>query len=191
MKKIILHGGKAVSREPVEEGMIKSNEGTVEKETGTVEGSVWIGIGLIICLLALRFDLGSFHQPGPGFVALLSGLFICGIGWAMVIAGYVEAPPGQGVRNRSSLPIGAWRRLIYTMALLLGYVILIDPVGFILTTFLLMFGLFFTRKKSKLCLEPLLLNCDRAGELFSVRSVASLPAPSGAVPMVVEGYEYT
>lgn len=120
----------------------------MEKETGTVEGFVWIGIGLIICLLALQFDLGSFHQPGPGFVALLSGLFIAGIGLAMVIARAMsKRRPDKGSGTDHPFRIGAWRRLIYTMALLLGYVILIEPVGFILTTFLLMFGLFFDYEK--------------------------------------------
>ena len=116
----------------------------LEKETGTVEGVVWIGIGTIICVLALRFDLGSFHQPGPGFVALFTGLFIAGMGLAMIIARAM-------LKRRSDRESGidypfrieAWRRLVYTMGLLLAYVILFDAVGFILTTFLLMFGLFF------------------------------------------------
>lgn len=120
----------------------------VEKETGTVEGIVWIGIGLIISALALQFDLGSFHQPGPGFVALLSGLFIAGVGLAMVIARAAsKRRPDKGSQADQPFRSSAWSRLIYTTALLLAYVILIEPVGFILTTFLLMFGLFFDYQK--------------------------------------------
>jgi putative tricarboxylic transport membrane protein len=116
----------------------------LEKETGTVEGVVWIGIGCIICILSLRFDLGSFHQPGPGFVALLAGLFIAAVGLAMIIARAMSkrrADTASGIDH--PFRVEAWRRLVYTMALLLAYVILIEPVGFMLTTFLLMFGLFF------------------------------------------------
>ncbi len=120
----------------------------VEKETGTVEGIVWIGIGFIICVLALQFDLGSFHQPGPGFVALLSGLFIASMGLAMIIARAMsKRRPQSGTAADHAFRIGAWQRLVYTLALLLAYVILIEPVGFILTTFLLMFGLFFDVEK--------------------------------------------
>ena len=120
----------------------------VEKETGTAEGIVWIGIGFIICVLALQFDLGSFHQPGPGFVALLSGLFIAGIGLAMIIARTTsKRSMDKGSGASQFFRINAWPRLFYTAALLLAYVILIEPVGFILTTFLLMFGLFLDLKR--------------------------------------------
>lgn len=120
----------------------------LEKETGTVEGIVWIGIGFIICILALQFDLGSFHQPGPGFVALLTGLFIAVMGLAMILARVMsKRRPDKASGTDHTFQIEAWPRLVYTMALLLAYVILIDPVGFILTTFLLMFGLFFDHQK--------------------------------------------
>jgi putative tricarboxylic transport membrane protein len=120
----------------------------LEKETGTVEGFVWIGIGFIICILALQFDLGTFHQPGPGFVALLTGLFIAAMGLAMVVARAMsKRRPDKASGGDHPFQIEAWRRLVYTMVLLLAYVILIEPVGFILTTFLLMFGLFFDYRK--------------------------------------------
>lgn len=120
----------------------------LEKETGTLEGIFWIGIGIIICILALQFNLGSFHEPGPGFVAFLSGLFISGMGLAMIIARAVsKRRPGGAAGAGHPFRIGSWPRLIYTMGLLLAYIILIEPVGFILSTFLLMFGLFFDKEK--------------------------------------------
>jgi len=131
----------------VSKAMVEKETGT-GTETGTVEGIVWIGIGFIICLLALRFDLGSFHQPGPGFVALLSGLFIAAMGLAMIIARTMSKRRRQMAPGTDhAFRIGAWPRLIYTVALLLAYVILIEPVGFILTTSLLMFALFFDLEK--------------------------------------------
>jgi putative tricarboxylic transport membrane protein len=120
----------------------------IEKETGTVEGVVWIGIGFIICILSLQFDLGSFHAPGPGFVAVLSGLFVSAIGLAMIIARAAsKRGPSDTSKQEHPFRIGSWRRLVYTMALLLAYIILFEPVGFVITTFLLMFGLFFDFEK--------------------------------------------
>jgi putative tricarboxylic transport membrane protein len=121
----------------------------IEKETGTAEGAVWIGIGVIIGILALRLDLGSFHAPGPGFVAFLTGLFIFGIGCAMIIARFVSKHrPEEASGDDHPFRTAAWSRLLYTMALLVAYAVLIDPLGFILSTFLLMFGLFFNWKKA-------------------------------------------
>jgi len=119
----------------------------VERETGTVEGVVWIGVGFIICVLALRFDLGSFYQPGPGFVALFTGIFVGAIGLAMIVARSLSKHRAQPLGTAQRFRIGAWQRLVYTLVLLLAYVVLIEPVGFVLTTFLLMFGLFVDLQK--------------------------------------------
>ncbi len=114
-----------------------------EKETGIREGFVGIGIGAIICILALQFDFGSFHAPGPGFVPVLTGLFVSLIGLAMILARAVSKHrTDEPSRTDHPFRIGSWPRLIYTMVLLLAYIVLIEPVGFVITTFLLMFGLF-------------------------------------------------
>jgi hypothetical protein len=109
-----------------------------------VEGIFWIGIGLFICILAWKSDLGSFVEPGPGFVAFLSGLFISCVGLVMIVSKAVTK------NQRDQLPdaghtfgIIPWPRLVYTMALLLAYAVLIDPLGYLLATFFSMFGLFF------------------------------------------------
>ena len=118
------------------------------KETGTREGIVWIGTGILIGILALRLDLGSFHAPGPGFVAFLTALFIAGMGVAMIIARAISKHRrGEASGADHPFRVDSWRRLLYTLGLLLAYLIFLEPVGFILTTFLLMFGLFFDYDK--------------------------------------------
>jgi len=120
----------------------------IEKETKPLEGFVWIGLGVILCILALQFDFGTFHAPGPGFVPVLTGLFISAMGLAMITARALSKHQSSGALGADHpFRIGSWRRLIYTMGLLLAYIILIEPVGFLLTTFLLMFGLFFDPQK--------------------------------------------
>lgn len=120
----------------------------LEKKTGVREGTVWVGIGIVMCILALKYDIGSFHGPGPGFVPLLAGLFISAMGVAMTISGVLSKHrPREGTGTGYSFRIGPWPRLVYTMGLLLIYIVLIEPVGFILMTFFLMFGLFFDGTK--------------------------------------------
>lgn len=118
------------------------------KEIRTLEGICWIGIGIIICILALQFDLGSFHEPGPGFVAFLSGLFLSGIGLVMTISRAVSKNrPGQVPDADHTFQIISWPRLTYTTGLLLGYTLLIETLGYILATFLLMWGMFYDWEK--------------------------------------------
>jgi putative tricarboxylic transport membrane protein len=118
------------------------------KEIKKVEGISWIGIGCVICIQASTFRLGSFHEPAPGFVAFLAGLFLCGIGIAMVLSKSFSKrqgndPPGSAPVFRS-IP---WRRFTYTITLLFVYILLFDALGYILATFLLMSGLFYDWQK--------------------------------------------
>ena len=106
------------------------------------EGFLWTGIGLFICLLAWRTDFGSFQEPGPGFVSFFSGLLIGGIGLVMILA-KARATPSPG--DPSGIPLSPrnWRNFIFTVALLLGYALLLDRLGYIITTFAMMWAFFY------------------------------------------------
>ncbi len=109
---------------------------------GKTEGFFWAVIGAFICLLAWKTHLGSFREPGPGFVAFLSGLFIAGVGLIMILTETREKlSPGEP--SHLSFSVGSWLQLTFTMALLSGYAILLDILGYGLTTFLVMWGFFY------------------------------------------------
>ncbi len=116
-----------------------------EKETEMSEGIFWIVIGGIICVLASQYGLGSFRAPAPGFVAFLSGILIGAVGAVMILSRAIStgrakvATLGAGI----GIPAVSSGRLAYTMIFLIAYAILMDPLGYIVSTFLAMFGLFF------------------------------------------------
>jgi hypothetical protein len=114
-----------------------------------VEGFLWVGIGATIGLLAWKSKLGSFREPGPGFVAFISGLFVSVVGLVMALSEFL---PKFSLSSRGdfsqTFQIASWPRLLYTMALLLSYGLLLNTLGYILTTFLVMWGLFYHRDRS-------------------------------------------
>jgi hypothetical protein len=113
-----------------------------------LEGIFWVGIGFIICILAWRFDVGSFREPAAGFVAFLSGLFLCGIGIIMVIS--KSSPKSQANHRRDAVDISRiipWHRLTFTVGLLLGYTLFLNGLGYLLSTLLLMYGMYFDWRK--------------------------------------------
>lgn len=120
------------------------------KQIRKVEGSFWIGMGVLICLLAWKSKIGSFREPGPGFVAFISGIFVSMIG---LVIGLSELLSKISLRSSTDLnqtfSIASWPRLIYTIVLLLSYALLLNTLGYILTTFLVMWGLFYDREKSR------------------------------------------
>lgn len=119
-----------------------------------IEGLFWIGIGAIICFLAWKVDIGFFREPGPGFVAFVSGLFISIVGLIMVLSrtlsniSHGDSPDlSLAFRNIS------WFRLGYTMVLLFGYALLLNTLGYILTTFLVIWGFFYDWEKNRWALS--------------------------------------
>lgn len=108
------------------------------------EGSFWIVLGGFICLFAWKEDLGSIREPGPGFVSFFSGLFILGIGFIMSFwQAFGKISLAKNADSNHAFCIASWFRLFYTMILLLVYALLFNTIGYILTTFLVMWGLFF------------------------------------------------
>jgi len=117
-------------------------------ETGASEGIFWIVIGAVMCTLSYRLNLGSLHGPGPGFVAFLSGLFLVAVGLVMVLSrAFTKRRPDELSSVPHSFQTVSWPKLVYTMCLLVAYAVLIEPLGFMLATFLVMFGLFFDWEK--------------------------------------------
>ena len=122
---------------------------TAEKQRGLSEGIFWVVIGGTICILAFQHGLGSIRAPGPGFVAFLSGILVGAIGAIMIFSKRVSMGHGKGTVRTAGLgiPAASMRRLAYTMMFLVAYAILMDPLGYIVSTFLAMFGLFFNWEK--------------------------------------------
>jgi hypothetical protein len=124
------------------------------KKFRKIEGFSWIGLGVVICFLAWRVHLGSFREPGPGFVAFVSGLFISIVGLIMFLSQVLS-----GISSDDGFDLGlsfrniSWFRLAYTTVLLFGYAVFLNSLGYILTTFLVMWGLLYDRKKNNWALS--------------------------------------
>jgi hypothetical protein len=110
-----------------------------------LEGPVWIFIGVIISAWSYRTGVGRFNEPGVGFVAFAAGLFIIGVGALVTVFRRPEqqklkaADATAPTRFLESAPF----KLTYTLALLLFYALFLNLVGYIITTFVVLFGLFY------------------------------------------------
>jgi hypothetical protein len=115
----------------------------VTREIKTVEGVVWIGFGIVVCVLAWGFDLGSIREPGAGSIAFLCGLSLCAIGSVMVISRVFSKKPPAGSKGPGMVQFISQPRLLYVLGLLLGYILFLNMLGYIVVTFLLMWGVAF------------------------------------------------
>ncbi len=100
---------------------------------------IWFIIGLVISLYSLKYGLGTFSNPGPGFVPFLAGL---ALGSLSLVVFFQQFSKAGGGRIRELWTQRNWPTMIMVMAALILYTILFRYVGFIVDTFLLTAFLF-------------------------------------------------
>jgi putative tricarboxylic transport membrane protein len=101
---------------------------------------VWLALAILIGAETLRkLSFGSFRDPGPGFVPIISGI-ILGI---LSLIHYIQSFLDKGKRKQVSgnLP-ERWKALLIVYTSLISYVFLLEPLGFLVATFFLLFILF-------------------------------------------------
>jgi hypothetical protein len=62
-----------------------------------VAGLIFAGLGAAFAIGALRYELGSLLEMGPGYLPLVLGLVLAGLGLATVAKAYVAPDPARGV----------------------------------------------------------------------------------------------
>ena len=145
------------------------------------EGPIWIVIGVAISFFSQRTGIGSFTEPGAGFVALVSGLFLIAVGFVMSIApkekGDERGKPAA-LMDRS----GRSFRLFLTVVLLVLYGLLLEPLGYVLTTFLFMAGLFYDLEKRSIAV-PLLASLASVAVTYTLFEIwLKVRFPRGVFP---------
>jgi putative tricarboxylic transport membrane protein len=125
------------------------------------DGLVWVLLGIGICFGSVKLKLGTFHIPGPGFLPFLSGVSL-GIFGLILTFSTAFAKPGEGEEAAREKSRAKWERKkflnpLVTVLILLAYLVLLDPLGFILTTFICLL-FWFKLSEPKKWLMPLILS---------------------------------
>ena len=135
-----------------------------------IRGVVVLVIGVLILVQAIPLSVGRLAAPGPGFFpAVIAG--------ALIVLSLVlmfkkdEAPEGNPFSAR---PLG---RILVVFSILLGYCLLIDRLGFVLVSFLLMafFFLWVARLRWYVALLAASLSTGIAYIVFDLLLKSNLP----------------
>jgi len=100
-----------------------------------VVGSLfWLAVGVFFAVGGIMLNLGTLRNPGPGFLPLIMALLLISFSLFVLARGLVGPERFlEGIR---------WRRQILMVVSVFLYGFLLDFVGFLLSTFILMFILF-------------------------------------------------
>jgi hypothetical protein len=150
-----------------------------------LEGPVWVFIGVIISVWSYRTGVGTFNEPGVGFVAFASGLFIMAVGALVTV---FRRPVQQGVgaavpaTARTRFLESAPFKLTYTLSLLLFYALFLNLLGYIVATFVVLFGLFYNPSGRRWA-GPLLASCLSVAVTYLIFEVwLQSQLPRGILP---------
>lgn len=97
-----------------------------------MSSSVWFLVGIAVCLGSLQYRLGTPASPGTGFMPFLTGVAICLFSGIGLIQATLRKRRGEGW---TPLLRGvAWKNAFVILVSLLAYVLLLKPLGFVITT---------------------------------------------------------
>ena len=106
-----------------------------------VSGVFWLVVAAFASIHGVSLKLGTLHQPGPGFFPFWGGLVLALLAGILVVT-------SERARIATALAGIEWPKLLVVLAATLGYVVLLEPVGFGTVTFLFLLLLFRLERKT-------------------------------------------
>lgn len=103
-------------------------------ESEVIGGLFWMVVGLFFVIARGGATIGTLRSPGPGFLPLIMALILISFALFTLVKGLVRPE-----RTLSRIP---WRRSALTITSMFFYGLLLEFIGFLLATFILMFILF-------------------------------------------------
>src|SRR5437773_5232809 len=94
-----------------------------------VGGLFWLAVALFAVVQGHALKLGTLGRPGPGFFPFWGGVVLAVLS-LLLLAGAIRK------RDGSALPAIGSPKLLVVMGALLAYVVLLEPFGFVIVTFL-------------------------------------------------------
>lgn len=114
------------------------------KKATLIAAFILEGMGVLVIFFAYRLGLQSLANPGAGLYPFLLGILLCLLAMPTCISSLnefrkagVESKEGRGLEYHANL-----KKLWAPIASLCGYFLLLDILGFLLTSFIFLFLLF-------------------------------------------------
>lgn len=110
------------------------------KQRDIISSLFWMVLGIGICYEGYGLGLGSLHDPGSGFIFFWSGIIMIGLSLTILIRSIRKrAIVGELKTLWSQI---RWKKVLSVLCALFLYAYLFVPLGFILSTILLLIFLF-------------------------------------------------
>ncbi len=103
-----------------------------------VSSLFWMAVGLIAVLGALRLGVGTLEEPASGFFAFSAGCFVCLLA-SIVFFRATFLRQGFLVSLPAIWQGSKWERPLVVILVMAVYILVLERIGFFLSSFLLIF----------------------------------------------------
>jgi putative tricarboxylic transport membrane protein len=97
-------------------------------------GFIWLFLGLVICFMSNNLNLGNASSPGSGFFPFLTGCLLILLSLIYLVKSFFFPEirkEGEKFWDRIK-----WNKQVLVIASLIAYVLLLQVLGYLVTTFL-------------------------------------------------------
>jgi len=146
---------------------------------GQIGSLILIGFSVFIFLLSLQYGIGNLGNPGPGFMPLLASILVFCLSLVVFLR-----EKAQTNKNKEKIAAGEIARLFKPGLLFFSlfiYSYLLEPFGFLLTTFLLMYVMFSITEPRKWLTNLWIAVVITASSYILFRSFLQVLLPIGAL----------
>jgi putative tricarboxylic transport membrane protein len=95
----------------------------------------WVLFSVITCIEAYRLNLGTVHEPGPGFFPFGAGFIMLILSLAALLQSRAKK---QKVEETSRQETFRWWNIPIILAAITAYALSLEKIGFLINTFLFM-----------------------------------------------------
>ena len=106
------------------------------KRNNIVGGIFFLMVGLIFAVYSRSVDIGDWSEPGAGFLPFYGGLAMIAMAALLVVKSLVGKDAISAAVDPFFPESDSWKRVLSTFLALVGYNVLLRPLGFVLVTFL-------------------------------------------------------
>jgi putative tricarboxylic transport membrane protein len=99
-------------------------------------GFIWLLLGLAICFMSHRIDLGEVSSPGPGFIPFLTGCLLILLSSIYLLKSRLF--PADSHWKKNFWEGIRWDKSLCVAGALLAYIFLLPVLGYLVLTFLFM-----------------------------------------------------
>ena len=115
------------------------------KNPDLISGIFWGTCGFLFSIWSFTYQFWSLNQPGPGLFPLLLGILLIFLSFLLLLGQVKKHLPNKEKTVPFSMP-GGWRKVAYTVFVLLLAIFLFEKIGYLLTFFLLIISLMIVEK---------------------------------------------